>query len=54
MKLLERGMNYMEAWFIANWSKILLSLVTSGALALCGWMWKQVKNYKRLLDAQED
>lgn len=44
----------MEAWFAANWGKILLSLVTSGALALCGWMWKQVKNYKRLLDQQED
>ena len=44
----------MEAWFVENWGKILLSLVTSGALTLCGWMWKQVKNYKKLLDEKED
>lgn len=36
-----------------NWGKVLLSLVTSGALGLCGWLWKQVKNYRRLLDEQE-
>ena len=44
----------MEAWIAENWGKVLLSLVTTGALSLCGWMWKQVKNYKRLLDQQED
>jgi len=44
----------MEAWILENWGKILLSLVTTGALSLCGWLWKQVKNYKRLLDEQEN
>jgi hypothetical protein len=44
----------MEAWIAENWGKVLLSLVTTGALSLCGWMWKQIKNYKRLLDQQED
>lgn len=43
----------MEAWILENWSKVLLSLVTTGALSLCGWMWKQVKNYRRLIEQQE-
>ena len=43
----------MEAWIVENWGKILLSLVTTGLLTLCGWLWRQVKNYKRLLDDQE-
>ena len=43
----------MEAWIVENWGKILLSLVTSGALALCGWLWSQVKNYRSLVEAQE-
>lgn len=44
----------MEAWIAENWGKILLTLVTSGALTLCGWMWKQVKNYRKLLNQQEE
>ena len=44
----------MEAWILENWGKILLSLVTTGALSLCGWLWKQVKNYKRLLEDQKN
>lgn len=44
----------METWIAENWSKILLSLVTSGALGLCGWLWKQLKNYKSLLNQQEE
>ena len=43
----------MEQWFIANWDKILLSLVTAGALAFCGFLWKQVKQYKQLLNKEE-
>lgn len=44
----------MEAWIAENWGKVLLSLVTTGALGLCGWFWRQLKNYKRLLDQQEE
>ena len=43
----------MEQWFASNWSAILLTLVTSGALAFCGYLWKQVKEYKRLLKQEE-
>lgn len=43
----------MEAWIIENWGKILLSLVTTGALTFCGWCWKQLKQYKKLLDEKE-
>jgi hypothetical protein len=43
----------MEAWFAENWGKILLSIVTSGALGVCGWLWKQLKNYKKLLNKEE-
>lgn len=44
----------MEAWIAENWGKILLTLVTTGALTLCGWLWKQVKNYRKLLNQQEE
>lgn len=44
----------METWIAENWSKILLSLVTSGALGICAWLWAQVKNYKKLLDEKEN
>ena len=43
----------MEAWIMENWGKILLSLVTTGALTFCGWCWKQLKQYKKLLDEKE-
>lgn len=43
----------MEAWIVANLDKILLSLVTTGALTFCGWCWKQIKNYRKLLQEQE-
>lgn len=43
----------MEAWIANNWSSILLAIVTAGALGVCRWMWKQLKNYKQLLEAQE-
>lgn len=43
----------MEQWIASNWSSILLTLVTSGALAFCGYLWKQVKEYKRLLKQEE-
>lgn len=44
----------MEAWFLENWSKILLTLVTTGALTFCGWCWKQLRSYKKLLDEQKE
>jgi hypothetical protein len=44
----------IETWIILNWDKILLSLVTSGALAFCGWCWKQVKAYKLLLNEKKE
>lgn len=44
----------MEAWIAENWSSILLSLVTAGALALCGWCWKQLKEYRKLLDQKKE
>ena len=43
----------MSEWLAANWSSILLSLVTAGALAFCRWTWKQMKNYKTLLEEKE-
>lgn len=44
----------MAEWLATNWGSILLSLVTAGALAFCRWTWKQMKNYKRLLEEQEN
>ena len=44
----------MEAWIAANWGSILLSLVTTGALTFCGWCWKQMKTYKKLLDEKKE
>lgn len=44
----------MEVWLIANWSKILLTLVTTGALTFCGWCWKQLKTYKKLVDEKKE
>lgn len=40
----------MQEFFINNWDKILLSLITAGALAFCRWSWKQVKSYKALVE----
>lgn len=44
----------MEAWIIENWGKILLSLVTAGALSFCGWCLKQLKMYKKLLEEKKE
>ena len=44
----------MEAWLAANWSGILLSLVTAGALSFCAWCWKQMKTYKELLNEKKE
>lgn len=43
----------MEAWIAANWSSIVLSLVTAGALSFCAWCWKQIKEYKKMLHEKE-
>ena len=44
----------MEAWFLENWDNILLTLVTTGALTLCGFLWKQIRNYQKLLHKEEE
>ena len=44
----------MTEFLSTYWANILLSLVTAGALAFCRWTWKQMKNYKALLDEQEN
>lgn len=43
----------MAEFFAAHWASILLSLVTAGLLAFCRYTWKQLKNYKKLLDEKE-
>ena len=43
----------MLAFLSAHWVTIALSLITAGALAFCRFMWKQVKNYRKLLNDQE-
>ena len=43
----------MGIWLAANWSSILLSLVTAGALTFCGFLWKQLKNYRSMIRTQE-
>lgn len=40
----------MWEFICANWDKVALSLITTGALAFCGWTWRQMKNYKSLLN----
>ena len=44
----------MGAWIAANWDKVFLSLVTAGALTFCGWCWKQLKTYRKLLDEKKE
>ena len=43
----------MAEFFANHWASILLSLITAGALAFCRYVWKQMKNYKTLLEKQE-
>lgn len=43
----------MAEFFAAHWASILLSLITAAALAFCRYIWKQMKNYKSLLEKQE-
>lgn len=40
----------MWEFICTNWDKVALSLITTGALAFCGWTWRQMKNYKSLLN----
>lgn len=37
-----------------NWTSILLSLLTAGALGFCRHFWKEMKNYQKLLAEKED
>jgi type VI protein secretion system component VasK len=43
----------MGEWIAQNWGSVLLSLVTAGALVFCRWCWKQMKNYRALLEERE-
>lgn len=43
----------MTEFFLANWSNILLGLISAGLLAFCRWTWKQMKTYRKLLDDKE-
>lgn len=43
----------METFLAKYGIEILLSLVTAGALAFCKYLHRQMKNYQRLLDEQE-
>ena len=43
----------MGEFFAQHWASILLSLVTAGALAICRYLGKQLKNYKKLLDEKD-
>lgn len=43
----------MTEFFLANWSNILLGLISAGLLAFCRWTWKQMKTYRKLLEEKE-
>lgn len=40
-------------WIATNSLELLMALITAGALGLCGWFGKQVKNYKAMLKTDE-
>lgn len=44
----------MVQFFAEHWEAVLLSLITAGALAFCRHIWKQMKQYKSLLDSQHN
>lgn len=44
----------MESFFVNYWAEILLTLITAGSLAFCRYIYKQMKNYKKLLDQQNE
>lgn len=44
----------MEAWIAAHWGDVLLSLVTAGALGLCAWLGRQLKQLKGLLNEKKE
>ena len=44
----------MESFFANYWAEILLALITAGSLAFCRYIYKQMKNYKKLLDQQNE
>jgi hypothetical protein len=51
----ERGICFsMEAFIADHLIEIFFGLVSAGALAFCKYMHKQMKNYRRLLEEQED
>lgn len=43
----------MTEFFLANWSNILLSLISAGLLAFGRWAWKQMKTYRKMLEDKE-
>ena len=44
----------MEAFIAGHLIEIFFGLVSAGALAFCKYMHRQMKNYRRLLEEQED
>ena len=44
----------MEAFIADHLIEIFFGLVSAGALAFCKYMHRQMKNYRRLLEEQED
>lgn len=44
----------ITTFFAENWTSILLSLSTAGALGFCRYFWKEMKNYQKLLGEKED
>ena len=44
----------MIAWITENTLEIFLTLLTTGALGLCAWFGRQIKNYKVLLKEEEE
>ena len=42
----------MVNFFTNYWAEILLSIITAGALGFCRYAYKQIKNYKNLLEQE--
>lgn len=43
----------MSAFFIAHWAEIVLTLVTTGSIALFKYLFGRIKKYKALIKDQE-
>ena len=43
----------MSEFIMQYWYEILLTLITTGALGFCKYLFNQIKNYKKLLVAED-